>query len=136
MPRPCLLAAALLALASPVPAASPKTSKPAPAKPPAGKPAAKPPARGAKKPQRMAEAKRLLNEAAQTSKNAAVKKGIADSLALVERKEFQAAEAKVGELKRTAALNGDSSTTVLKLVDAENLLARMKEIQANHQKGK
>jgi hypothetical protein len=40
----------------------------------------------------------------------------------------------IGELKRTAALAGDSSAAVLKLVDAENLLARMKEVKARARK--
>ncbi|MFN3653308.1 MAG: hypothetical protein ACK47B_27315 [Armatimonadota bacterium] len=75
--------------------------------------------------QRVAKVNALLTQASATSKNAAVKQGIAQVKALVARKQFVPARDKVADLKRVAAVNGDNAPAVLKLVDAEEILAQV-----------
>ena len=88
---------------APKPAAPAKVTRPAPTRT-----ASKTPAKGGKRKQRIVEAKQLLAAASKSSKNPAVRKGISKSITLLAKKDYQAASARVGELKRTAALNGDS----------------------------
>ena len=100
----------------------------APAKP-AAKPVARPVAKApAKKPgrttkkERVTQIRALLSQANMASKSAPVKQGIAAVLKLVDAKQWAPARDRVGELKRSAALAGEPSGSVLKLVEAENAL--------------
>src|SRR4051812_12385604 len=103
----CVLAASGVRAAAPAkapPGTAPaprKGAKPAPVK---GQKPAKP------KAHRRAEAKQFLQDAARTAKPA-TKKEISAIIALVDAKKFDQANTRVGELKRNAALTGESSAT-------------------------
>jgi hypothetical protein len=133
-PIPVLLAVSVAgpAIAAPKPAAKPaprpavKSTAKAATKPNAGKKA------GSKRAERLTRAKTLLSQASAASKNAQVKQGISQALALLNRKQFAPAKAKIADLKRVAALNGDNTNAVLKLVDAEDAIGDL----AGHRKGK
>ena len=71
-------------------------------------------------PARIAAVKTLLAQAGAASKSPAVKKGIAAATTLLNQGQFQPARDRVGELKRTAALGGESAAVVRKLLAAED----------------
>lgn len=113
--RATLLLLSLAALPAPAAPLKP-AAKPAAAAKPAG------PAKSGKGSPKLQRARQLLVDAGKVSKIAAVKQGVAESLVLLEKKQFKPAQDKVSELKRTAALGGDGDAA-LKLVSAEDALS-------------
>ncbi len=91
---------------------------------PAAKPDSKPTSKvkGSKRKARLAHALKLLNEAHKASRQAQVKHGITSLITLVQQGRYDVARDRAGELKRTAALAGESAAAVLKLVDVEDAL--------------
>lgn len=73
-------------------------------------------------PQRIASTKKILSQAAATSKQPRVKQQIAQVQVMIDRQQFQPAKNRVSELKRTAALGGDAAVVVTRLIDAEDAI--------------
>ena len=72
--------------------------------------------------QRIASTKKILSQAAASSKQPRVKQSIAQVQVLLDRQQYQPAKSRVSELKRTAALSGDSAVVVTRLIDAEDAI--------------
>src|SRR5687767_12841998 len=122
-----LLLAITLGVALPAVAAPPR---PAPARKPAATAKSKPGKKPAQRKQRLAQARKLLTQASAASKNAAVKKGVTATLALLDKKQFRPAYVKVSELKRTAALANDNRTVVMGLLNAEEVIGKIADREA------
>ena len=77
--------------------------------------------------QRVASTKKLLSQASATSKQAVVKREIAQVQVLLDKQQFQPARDRVSELKRTAAVNGENAVVVTRLIDAEDAIGDIME---------
>ncbi len=76
---------------------------------------------------RVQKVKALLAQALKTTKLPEVKKGLPPILALIDKKQFQQAFEKTGDLKRTSAFALDNRAAVLALSDAEKALEEIAE---------